>query len=188
MGKTLEEMTLAELWQLFPILLEEHQAQWRDWYMEERECLLQVIPALKTAQIHHVGSTAVGGIWAKPIVDILVELPLKGNMTDIGNQFVKNGYRLMSKEEGRLSLNKGYTEMGFAERVFHLHLRFKGDCNELYFRDYLNENPAVANAYEALKMTLWKQHEHDRDGYTDAKGAFVTAHTEKAKQLYAGRY
>ena len=52
---------------------------------------------------------------------------------------IKNGYICMSQSENRLSFNKGYTENGFAERTFHLHLRYAGDNNELYFRDYLIE-------------------------------------------------
>lgn len=78
-------------------------------------------------------------------------------------------------------LNKGYTPQGFAERVFHIHLRVAGDIDELYFRDYLNAHPEVAKEYERLKLSLWKEYEHDRDGYTAAKSAFVSKYTELAK-------
>lgn len=87
-----------------------------------------------------------------------------------------------------MSFNLGYTENGFAEKVFHLHLRLEGDHDELYFRDFLIEYPQVAKEYEQLKLSLWKQFEHDRDGYTEAKTAFVRSVTEKAKQRYNGRY
>ena len=87
-----------------------------------------------------------------------------------------------------MSFNLGYTETGFAEKVFHLHLRLEGDHDELYFRDFLIEYPETAKEYEQLKLSLWKQFEHDRDGYTEAKTAFVRSVTEKAKQLYVGRY
>jgi GrpB-like predicted nucleotidyltransferase (UPF0157 family) len=94
----------------------------------------------------------------------------------------------MSESERRISLNKGYTENGFAEKVFHLHLRYVGDNHELYFRDFLNENPVTAKEYEKLKLCLWKRYEHDRDGYTEAKTAFVLAYTKKAKEKYGNRY
>jgi GrpB-like predicted nucleotidyltransferase (UPF0157 family) len=94
----------------------------------------------------------------------------------------------MSQTENRLSFNKGYTEEGFAERVFHLHLRFAGDNDELYFRDYLMQFPAVAGEYEKLKLSLWKEYEFCRDGYTNAKGEFVKKYTQKAKELYKDRY
>ena len=94
----------------------------------------------------------------------------------------------MSQGENRRSFNKGYTENGFAEKVFHLHLRMEGDHDELYFRDYLMKHPQTAREYEQLKHSLWKQFEHDRDGYTAAKTGFVRSVTEQAKQLYNGRY
>jgi GrpB-like predicted nucleotidyltransferase (UPF0157 family) len=71
---------------------------------------------------------------------------------------------------------------GFAEKVFHLHLRYYGDNDEVYFRDYLNEHAEIAKLYEEMKLNLWKQYEHDRDGYTEAKREFVKKYTEIAKQ------
>ena len=59
---------------------------------------------------------------------------------------------------------------------------------ELYFRDYLTEHPEVAKRYEDLKLKLWKQYEHDRDGYTNAKTELVKEYTEKARMLYGDRY
>ena len=69
-----------------------------------------------------------------------------------------------------------------------MHVRYVGDNNELYFRDYLLEHTEVANEYEAIKIDLWKQFEHDRDGYTDAKQEFVMKYTELAKTLYGVKY
>ena len=69
-----------------------------------------------------------------------------------------------------------------------MHLRYAGDNNELYFRDYLMEYPKVAKEYEELKLSLWKEFEHNRDGYTEAKTEFVKIHTEKARILYGNRY
>nr|MBP8868749.1 GrpB family protein [Enterocloster sp.] len=98
----------------------------------------------------------------------------------------RHGYICMSERDNRKSFNKGYTENGFAEKVFHLHLRYYGDHDELYFRDYLKGNPAAAKEYEALKLSLWKKYEHNRDAYTDAKSEFVKECTEKAKLDHRG--
>lgn len=87
-----------------------------------------------------------------------------------------------------MSFQRGYTEEGFAERVFHLHLRLAGDNDELYFQDFLNAHRDSALAYEKLKLNLWKQYEHDRDAYTAAKGEFVKECTRLAKQEFAGKY
>lgn len=186
MSKKLSEMSLEELWQLFPIFLTEYNPCWKEWYKEESKAIEKLLP--ETNRISHIGSTAVGSIWAKSIVDILAEVPKECSLTDIKNRLITNGYRCMHEEEERISFNKGYTENGFAEKVFHLHLRYIGDNDELYFRDYLIENPKVAKEYEALKLSLWKKYEHNRDAYTDSKTQFIKEYTDKAKELYPDRY
>ena len=90
----------------------------------------------------------------------------------------------MSASENRISLNKGYTPNGFAKKVFHLHLRLEDDADEIYFRDYLNSHPDVAKEYEELKLQLWKEYEHNRDAYTNAKTQFVKKYTNLAKNSF----
>ena len=187
MGKKLSEMTLEELWQLFPICLTEHQIVWQKQYEAEVIRLQTILAGMPLERVSHIGSTAVKTIWAKPIVDILLEVPLESNLQDYADILIDSGYTLMSQEEQRISLNKGYTEQGFADEVFHLHLRYEGDNDEIYFRDYLNTHPEVAKAYEALKLSLWKKYEHNRDGYTEAKTDFIKKYTLLAKQENKGR-
>lgn len=180
MGKKLSEMTLEELWQLFPIILSAHRDEWTQWYEDEKAVLLPLLP--ENSVINHIGSTAIKNIWAKPIIDIMIELPDSAALHDVKNTLSSNGYIYMSADETRISLNKGYTENGFAERVFHIHLRIYGDNDEIIFRDYLNANPDIAEKYERLKLELWKKYEHDRDGYTEAKTGFVLSIVEEAKK------
>ena len=187
MGKSLSEMTLEELWELFPIALSSHKSCWGDWYEEERRLLASLLGGIEPA-IYHIGSTAIQGIWAKPIIDILVEIPTETPLTEARVCLADSGYICMSEAEERLSLNKGYTEQGFAERVFHIHLRRPGDCEELYFRDYMNDHPELAEEYERLKLSLWKRYEHNRDAYTAAKSGFVERYTRAAKAEYGKRH
>ena len=188
MGKKLSEMSLEELWQLFPIYLTEHNECWSAWYVEEESYLKDRLPADRIKRISHIGSTAIKGIWAKPIIDILVEVTPESDLQQVKPIIEKAGYLCMSEGSERLSFNKGYTENGFAERVFHLHLRKVGDNDELYFRDYLNAHSDVAEEYEKLKLSLWKQYEHNRDGYTERKTAFVKEYTQKSKEEFENRY
>ena len=174
-------MTLQELWELFPIQLTEHKEFWKDWYQEEQSSLLSFLP--KNVRIYHIGSTSINGIWAKPIVDILAEAPLNDHPR-IKELLLKNGYLCMAQSKSRIDFNKGYTPAGFAERVFHLHLRDFGDHDELYFRDYLNEHPEIAKEYEKLKLSLWKPFELDRDGYTEQKTKFIQKYTQQAIKQY----
>lgn len=185
MGKKLSEMSLEELWQLFPIILTEHKSVWKEWYAQEEAFLRKIIP--EAIRIEHIGSTAIDGIWAKPIIDILVEIPEDRSLIEVKERVCVSGYICMSQKEKRISFNKGYTKAGFAEKVFHLHVRYAGDNDELYFRDYLNAHPDIALEYERLKKELWKKYEHDRDGYTAQKTGFVMKYTEEAKRILGGQ-
>lgn len=185
MKKLLSEMTLEELWELFPIKLTKHQPYWQDWYQEEERNLLSILP--DSIKINHIGSTAICGIWAKPIIDILVETNLC-DQDNIKSILLDNEYICMAEAETRIDFNKGYTSDGFAEKIFHLHLREFGDNDELYFRDYLNENPDIAKEYEKLKLSLWSLFEHDRDKYTENKAAFVYKYTQEAIKKYGKIY
>lgn len=184
--KELSELTLQELWMLFPVILSDHKDYWADWYREETELLQNALSGIE--RISHIGSTAVNGICAKPTIDILAEIPARGRLADFKAVIEKCGYICMAESDNRMDFNKGYTPQGFAERVFHLHLRHSGDNDELYFRDYLAENPDVAAEYERLKLDIWEKYKYDRDAYTHHKGDFVKRYTEIAKILFAGRY
>ncbi len=178
MHKKLSEMTLEELWKLFPISLEEHKDYWKLFFEEEKKQLMGFLPS--DAIIHHIGSTAINGIYAKPIIDILVEV--NDNLVEIAQIIENNGWIKMAENKIRISFNKGYTENGFAEKVYHLHLRLYGDNDEIYFRDYLNMHPDIAKEYENLKLELLKKYKYDRDGYTLAKSKFIHKYTALAKQ------
>lgn len=186
MSKELSEMSIEELWELFPIVLTEHQAFWKQWYLDEESTLKKILPS--DIRINHIGSTAIETIWAKPIIDILVEITIGTDLNRIKEIIIQDGYLCMSQSSTRISFNKGYTKNGFAEKVFHLHLRYMGDNDELYFRDYLNEHLKIAKEYEGIKLNLWKRYEHNRDGYTSAKTDIITKYTREAKQIYGNRY
>ena len=70
----LSEMTIGELWALFPIFLVAYKKEWQDYYQEEKVILLGTIKPVSYLRIAHIGSTAVKGIYAKNIVDILLEV------------------------------------------------------------------------------------------------------------------
>ncbi len=181
-------MALEELWELFPISLTAHKDCWAEDYCEMESYLRAGLPGIPIVRISHIGSTAIQAIWAKDIVDILLEVAPAENLEMVAKSIEKIGFTKMSSSAGRYSFNWGYTEAGFAQKVYHLHLRIAGDNDELYFRDYMNAHPLDAKAYEALKLDLWKKFEHDRDGYTGAKTAFIEKYTAEAKKIYPNRY
>ena len=147
-----------------------------------KNLLIQNLP--QTNRIY-IGSTAIFPIWAKPIINILVETPKESNLLIYRDLIMHNGYICTSENESRMSFNKGFTESGFAERVFRLHLKYTGDNGGLCLRDYLNKFPDTAKEYERLKLSQWKKYEHNRDAYTNAKTEFVKKYFERAKRFTA---
>ena len=188
MGKELWELSLEELWERFPIFLVPHNDKWKLYYDEMEAFLKSILSEHPVERISHIGSTAVPGIWAKNIMDILIEVSKNSDLEKTAKVIEKNGLIRMSAGAKRISFNRGYTKDGFADRVFHVHLRYAGDDDELYFRDYLNEHIHTASEYETLKLRLWKQYKHNRDAYTEAKTAFIGKWTAEARKMYAGRY
>lgn len=184
----MSEMTLEELWELFPIFLVEHSDEWSKYYKEIEALLQKILSDYPVDRISHIGSTAIQGIWAKDIVDVMVEISATVDIKGVARVMEQNGFIIMSAGEKRISLNRGYTKEGFADEVFHIHLRYTGDNDELYFRDYLNEYPQIAGEYESLKLMLWKKYKHNRDAYTAAKTDFICKRTAEARKLYIGRY
>ena len=187
--KELKDMSLEELWQLFPIILKEHNPDYENWYIEEKErisCILHNCPN----RINHIGSTSVEGLIAKPIIDILLELPISYDLDCATDILKKSGWIVMARNDAEhmLDLNRGYTLKGFAEKVYHLHVKPYGDWGELYFRDYLRQHSDVAQKYGELKKCLKEQFEHNRDAYTNAKTNFIITYTQQAREEFAGRY
>lgn len=191
MRKELSEMTLEELWELFPIILKEHNPAYKEWYLIEKDEIVNAVGINDIRRINHIGSSSVEGLISKPIVDILLEVDCNSDIEQIRLKLSNAGWTLMSfkpKPDLNISFNKGYTSNGFDEKVFHLHVRFWGDWNELYFRDYLLFHTDVAKEYGKLKQGLKEQYEHNRDGYTEAKTEFIMKYTKLARKEFGNRY
>lgn len=186
----LTELSLEELWILFPIILKKHNPNYKDWYEEEKQRIIRHVKPENIVRISHIGSTAVEGLVAKPTVDILLEIDGACSVSEATEALENLGWGLMSRENDpvKLSFNKGYTPQGFADRVYHLHVRYFGNWPELYFRDFLKAHPDVAGEYERLKLKLWKQYEYDRDGYTEAKTDFIKRYSDIAKIEFNNKY
>lgn len=188
--RPLSELSLEELWELFPIILREYNPDYDQWF-EEQSTELAEVWGTEAVRVSHIGSTAVQGLVAKPTVDILLEVADEVAPGDVVSRLETLGWLQMSgtlEEPLNLSFNKGYTPQGFAEKVWHLHVRRAGDPDELYFRDYLRDHASARDEYAALKRALRECCERDRDGYTDAKGPLVARMTAAARQEYDPRY
>lgn len=188
--KQLSEMTREELWQIFPIVLSEHQKRWEKDFQKESHTIQSNISD-NTLRITHIGSTAVRGLQAKPIIDILLEIKENTNIDSFIAKMETMGYIYSSQPHNPapyMMFMKGYTPDGFAYPVYHVHVRYSGDWDEIYFRDYLRTHPKIAKEYAALKIELKAKFEHNRDAYTDAKSEFVKRITKLARQENTTKY
>jgi GrpB-like predicted nucleotidyltransferase (UPF0157 family)/GNAT superfamily N-acetyltransferase len=157
------------------IRISDYDPRWPDLFERERMALEAAIGDWASGGIHHVGSTAVPGLSAKPIVDVLVGVEsLEKSMACFeplaGLEYLYAPYR---NEEMHW-----FCKPDPARRSHHLHLvpiasrRF---TEELSFRDRLRADPDTARAYATLKRELATRFRHDRDAYTEAKGDFIRA-------------
>ncbi|MDH6309228.1 GrpB-like predicted nucleotidyltransferase (UPF0157 family) [Dysgonomonas sp. PFB1-18] len=182
--KPLKNMTNEELWKLFPIVISEYKPYWKDYYASERTSLKKAL-GKDMLRIHHIGSTAIPNLPAKPTIDILIEIRDETDTQQLIERMEKEGYIYSSqpkKPSPHMMFMKGYTPQGFAEKVFHVHVRYSGNWDEIYFRDYLLTHPETVREYGELKLKLKTEFEHDRDAYTAAKTDFIRRITNLAKR------
>ena len=176
------EMSNEELWQLFPIILKKYNWKWKDRYNAESKIITASVGTENIERISHIGSTAVKGLKAKPTIDILLEITEKADLNRIIDRLIQANYIYSPQPDNpppHMMFLKGYTNKGFKGQAFHLHIRYKGDWEELYFRDYLLAHKDVAKEYGKLKIKLRKKYRFDRDGYTLEKTDFVKKYSQK---------
>ena len=177
---------------IYPILLREYNPAWAAWFTEEKTNLERLIGVEYIARISHFGSTSVPGLTAKPTVDILLEIQECTNIDHLISALPSPEYICLNPPDmptppPHLMFLKGYLPDGFAEKVYHIHVRYLDDPDEFYFRDYLIAHPDAAAEYAELKHRLFQDYEHDRNGYTGAKTNFIRSITKKAKEAQHGR-
>lgn len=134
--------------------------------------------------IEHIGSTAVPGLPAKPIVDLLVPVRSLAAAAAADEVLVAAKWHLVPPELDQRPWRRMYVLPDGDRRLAHLHLveadheRVK---DTLMFRDQLRRRPELASEYARLKFAAAKEHWHDREAYTSAKTAFVRKVVDGAK-------
>lgn len=124
-------------------------------------------------RIDHIGSTAVTGLDAKPIIDVQISVRDFMPFEAIQAPLEQLGYRWRADNSDRMK--RYFRESAGAQRT-HIHVRRAGSWSEqfaLLFRDYLREHPAVARQYATLKWRLAQQYREQREQYVDAKAPFI---------------
>ncbi len=158
-----------------PIEIVAYDPAWPVKFAAERERLQPLLGA--GVELYHFGSTAVPGLAAKPVIDMIA---LVDNFDAPIAALVQHGrYQYPEAFNATLTHRRFLCYPNPAQRTHHLHLVDEPSELErrLHFRDLLRADAALARDYEALKRELAERYRDDREGYTDAKSQFIERHT-----------
>ncbi|WP_132058387.1 GrpB family protein [Halorussus amylolyticus] len=160
--------------------LRPYDSKWKRHYEAEVR-RLDAVAGDRLREFAHVGSTAVEGLAAKPIIDMLAVVADLDAASDLVPLLESHGYEFRPNDDvpGRLFLAKGPR----TERTHYLSLVERdGDCyrEAVAFRDYLRSHPETAAEYEDVKRELAEAHPDEREKYTEKKGEFVQQVLQRA--------
>jgi len=164
------------------VKLTSHHEKWVELYKKEQKFLSSVLKDLKI-EIEHIGSTAIPGVLAKPIIDIMIIVSKDKEIKKIYNALGNAGYEDRGAQgvKGRRLFVKGPEK----KRTHHLHVVKKesSEYNKLMlFRDYLRSCKKTREEYNEIKKRLVKKFSDSRPLYTKAKSIFINDILKKAKK------
>ena len=157
----------------------DYDPRWVEAYRAESSIIQSALNGLDV-RLHHIGSTSVPGLIAKPVIDILVETADVANLDAYDEAMNALGY--LARGEFGIPGRRLYLK-GLYNRTNHIHAFNYGTpdvIRHLAFRDYLIAHKVVAAKYAALKSSLASVCNNDNDTYRDGKGDFVQFHEKQA--------
>lgn len=159
-----------------PVRLVPHDAAWAATYAAERDRLLALFPSALRA-VEHIGSTAIPGMPAKPIVDLLAGVDTMDVADGLFDEVLRHGYTT-SRAFNAMLPDRRWFMRASGGRTHHLHLVVFDSPTwhrHLLFRDRLRGDAALALSYGRLKAELAARFQHDREAYTEAKSGFIAS-------------
>jgi GrpB-like predicted nucleotidyltransferase (UPF0157 family) len=157
------------------IVITEHDPGWSGAFTREAERIRPAFGALLVA-LHHIGSTAVPGLRAKPVIDILAVVANVHALDSRSSEFEALGYEVMGEFglPGRRYFRRDDPRGVRTQQVHAYAQESAGEIERhLNFRDYLREHPETARAYAKLKQSLADRCDDDMGAYSDGKTAFI---------------
>ena len=169
-----------------PIEIVPYDADWPRQFADEAELLRPVLASWLAGPIEHVGSTAIAGLAAKPVIDMMAGVRSLDASRPAIDAVRVPGYCYAPYHP---DLEHWFCKPSPAYRTHDLHLIPVGTpqwIRPIAFRDYLREHSEQAREYEALKRQLAQKHRLDREAYTEAKRPFINRITDEAIALGYG--
>lgn len=164
-----------------PVRLVEYDPDWPASFRAERDRLLALFPD-RLLGVAHFGSTAVPGMPAKPIIDLLAGVTSMQSADELIGPLLDVQYTTSHEFNATLDGRRWLMRWANGRRTHHLHLvEFLGTVwrRRLAFRDALRSDPSLARQYAELKWDLAAKYRTDREAYTRAKGDFIEAVIDK---------
>ena len=157
-----------------------YSSNWPDDYAFEAARIHRALGDI-VARIHHIGSTAIPGIHAKPIIDILLEVQNLEILDSGSSGLVKLGYEVKGEFgiPGRRYFRKDAPDGVRTHQIHAFEQGSPGSERHLAFRDYMISHPQIAQSYSLLKRRLAAA-SADKEAYMDGKDAFIRKHEAKA--------
>lgn len=169
------------------ITIVEHNPDWASQFEQEAKVLKSTLGAA-IVNLHHIGSTSVPGLLAKPIIDMLLEATDLQSLDSKTTEMEAIGYEVM----GEFGIpGRRYFKKGGESRTHHVHSFVSGDANltrHLAFKEYLIHHKDIADAYGLLKAKIVKTCNDDMGQYCDAKDPFIKLHEPKAVKWFSEAY
>lgn len=164
--------------------LAEYNSNWKREYENEEELLKEVLGD-RIIEIHHIGSTSIEGLKAKPVIDILVVINSLEEITDIEEMLKPYGYENRGQQgvSDRYFFAKG-PEGARSHYIHFAQPNSKTYYNQVYFKKYLIEHPEYIKKYCDLKQKLALKYANERPKYTAGKNEFITSVISLAKEEY----
>ena len=165
------------------IELRSYDSSWPVRFAEEAAAIRGILKDRFPYSLEHIGSTAVPGLVAKPIIDIVLIIPDRERWPSLIEPLQRLGYVYWADnpDKSKMFFVKGMPPFGMG-RTHHIHVHIPEKARaKVCFRDYLIAHPEEAARYAALKRELAVRFPTDRDVYTQGKAAFVREVLQKAE-------
>jgi GrpB-like predicted nucleotidyltransferase (UPF0157 family) len=175
-----EESLLAAIYE--EVRLHSYDPEWPIAFAAERSRLLSLLPHA-FVEIEHFGSTAVPGLMAKPVIDLLAGVRSMAAAEALTQPLVAAKYVTSTEFNESLNDRKWFMRWANGHRTHHLHVVIHGSAawqERIGFRDALRSDPSLAARYVELKQRLAAELGADREAYTDAKAEFIRSSLQGA--------
>jgi len=169
------------------VLMEPHNSDWI-WQYQQEAARIVTAAGPNAVAVHHVGSTAIPGIYAKPVLDLLLVVQSADALDEKQSEIEALGYEARGEYgiPGRRFYRRGNSQ---GDRTHQIHAFGVGSpqiARHLAFRDYMIAHPEIAQEYSNLKRQLAANHPNDIEAYMDGKDEFIQEIDRRAAHLSSG--